>query len=128
MCKRSPLHRACPPAVMALSGPSELPLKLSSFVGRQHELIEMRHRLEVARLVSLVGPGGIGKTRLAVEVARGYSNRYPDGVIFADLAPLATPELVVQAVARALGIRIELDHEPQTAVVSFLATRQLLLV
>jgi non-specific serine/threonine protein kinase len=103
-------------------------LKLTSFVGRQHELTEMRHRLEVARLVSLVGPGGIGKTRLALEVVRSLGSRYADGVILADLAPLASPELVVQAVARALGLRTELDREPQSAILSFLTARQLLLV
>jgi len=113
---------------MTASGSSDLPLKLTSFVGRQHELTEMRHRLEVARLVSLVGPGGIGKTRLALEVARTLGSCYADGVILADLAPIAAPELVVQAVARALGLRIELDREPQTAILSFLSGRQLLLV
>jgi len=88
----------------------------------------MRHRLEVARLVSVVGPGGIGKTRLALEVARGCGSRYADGVVFVDMAPLAAPELVVQAVARSLGLRIELDREPQAAIVSLLVPRQLLLV
>jgi predicted ATPase len=76
----------------------------------------------------LVGTGGIGKTRLALEVARGHRSRYVDGVIFADLAPLATPELVVQTVARSLGLRVELDREPLAAIVSFLVPRQLLLV
>ena len=91
-------------------------------------MTEMRHRLEVIRLVSLVGPGGIGKTRLALEVARSLGSRYADGVILVDLAPLAIPELVVQAVARALELRIELDREPQAAILRFLTARQLLLI
>jgi non-specific serine/threonine protein kinase len=124
----APKHREGDAAATGLPSPSELPSKLSSFVGRQRELTEMRHRLEIARLVSLVGTGGIGKTRLALEVARGHRSRYVDGVIFADLAPLATPELVVQTVARSLGLRVELDREPLAAIVSFLAPRQLLLV
>jgi transcriptional regulator with XRE-family HTH domain len=113
---------------MTAAGTSDLPLKLTSFVGRQPELTEMRHRLEVARLVSLVGTGGIGKTRLALEVARTLGSRYADGVILVDLGPIAAPELVVQAIARALGLRIELDREPQAATLSFLSARELLLV
>jgi len=105
-----------------------LPVKLTSFVGRQHELTELRQRLEVDRLVSLVGPGGIGKTRLALEAARDIAGRYADGVTLADLAPLVAPELVVQTVAQALGLRVELDREPLIAVTSLLASRRLLLI
>src|SRR5262249_39406817 len=108
-------HQTVAAGVTAWPGLSALPVKLTSFVGRQHELTELRHRLEVDRLVSLLGLGGIGKTRLALEAARGLGSRYADGVALADLAPIAAPELVVQAVAQALGLRIELDREPQAA-------------
>jgi non-specific serine/threonine protein kinase len=121
-------YRVVAEGVTAWPSLSALPVKLSSFVGRQHELAELRHRLEVDRLVSLVGPGGIGKTRLALEAARGLSSRYADGLALADLAPLAAPQLVVQAVAQAVGVRIELDREPQAAVVSLLATRRVLMI
>jgi predicted ATPase/DNA-binding XRE family transcriptional regulator len=116
------------PAVTGWSGLSELPVKASSFVGRQHELTELGRQLAVGRLLSLVGPGGIGKTRLALEVVRVAANRYVAGVVFVDLAPLTRPEHVVDAVARAVGLRIELDREPYAAIVSFLAARELLLV
>lgn len=79
------------PVVAHVMTASDLPLKLTSFVGRQHELTEMRHRLEVARLVSLVGPGGIGKTRLALEVARTLGSCYADGVILAILRQSPPP-------------------------------------
>jgi hypothetical protein len=92
-------HKAAVANATARSASSVLPLKLTSFVGHTHELTELRHRLEVSRLVSLVGMGGIGKTRLTLEAARGLGSRYADGVVLADLAPLAAPELVVQAVA-----------------------------
>ena len=103
---------------------SEPPVKWTTFVGRQSELAEIGIRLAHARLLSLVGPGGIGKTRLALEVAQ----RYADGVVFVDLAPLGSPDLVVQGAARALGLRIEVDHTSVLAVVSFLRARQVLLV
>jgi hypothetical protein len=112
----------------AWAAPSQLPVKLTSFVGRQHDLVSLRQRLDDTRLTSLVGPGGIGKTRLALEVARRAADGYADGPVFVDLAPLATPELVVQAVARALGLRIELDRNPHAAVFRFLQARQVLLV
>jgi predicted ATPase/DNA-binding CsgD family transcriptional regulator/DNA-binding XRE family transcriptional regulator len=82
-----------------------LPTPLSSFVGREQEVAEVRHLLAATRLVTLLGPGGIGKTRLAVEVATGIVDQFPDGVVFAALASLRDSELVVGAMAQALGIQ-----------------------
>jgi transcriptional regulator with XRE-family HTH domain len=107
---------------------SRLPVALSSFVGRERELAEVGQLLRTVRLLTLVGPGGVGKTRLATEVARTLAAEYTDGVWMVELAPLAQPELVVQAIARALGVRIELDRRPQASLIRYLETRELLLV
>jgi predicted ATPase len=78
--------------------------------------------------VTLVGPGGVGKTRLAIEVVRGLAAEYHGNVCLVDFASLAQPELAVQATARALGLRVELDRQPQSALMRFLAGRELLLL
>ncbi len=82
-----------------------LPVQLSSFIGRERELMEIRRLFASARLVTLTGPGGIGKTRLAVEVAGDLPAQYPDGVWLVDLSPLADSSLVPQAVAQVVGVR-----------------------
>jgi predicted ATPase len=82
-----------------------LPLALTSLHGRERELTELYRLLgDAARLVTLTGPGGVGKTRLAVEAALAARERFPDGVWFVDLAPLRDPTLVTVAAANALGI------------------------
>jgi non-specific serine/threonine protein kinase len=82
-----------------------LPAALTRFVGRERELAALLARLPTARLLTLTGAGGCGKTRLAVEAARQVVADYPDGVWPVELGPLADPALVPQAVARALGLR-----------------------
>src|SRR5262249_45758433 len=84
-----------------------LPLQLTSFVGRERELTELPPLLATTRLLTVTGPGGIGKTRLAQEVAGGMLDRYGDGVWFVELAPLADETQVPQAVAASLAVRIE---------------------
>src|SRR6266849_1510980 len=76
-----------------------LPTPLTSFIGRERELSEVRARLAGARLVTLTGVGGCGKTRLALEVSRAVMDHYPDGVWLVELAALADPALVPQTVA-----------------------------
>jgi non-specific serine/threonine protein kinase len=84
--------------------PAPLPAPLSSFVGRGRELAALHKRLAAARLVTLTGPGGCGKTRLALRVAADRLPDYPDGVWLVELAALAEPGLVPQAVAQAVGV------------------------
>ncbi|MBV9324723.1 MAG: AAA family ATPase [Chloroflexi bacterium] len=112
-----------------LSAPAPLSaLWLTGFVGREHEQTALRDQLEVTRLLTLVGPGGVGKTRLAAEVAAGIGYRYADGVRLIELSSLTRPELVVQVMAQALGLRVEVDSQAEDALTSYLARRQLLLV
>ncbi|HEU5265626.1 MAG TPA: AAA family ATPase, partial [Jatrophihabitans sp.] len=85
--------------------PSRLPVALSAFVGRRGELDAVRAALDNARAVSLVGPGGSGKTRLATELAHDLDDRDPGGVTWVDLAPLTNPATVPRAVANALDVR-----------------------
>ncbi len=81
-----------------------LPSQFTSFVGRGSQLTEVRKLLAENRLVTLTGAGGVGKTRLAVEVANQLAAEYADGVWYVDLAPITDPDLVPVAAARALGL------------------------
>ncbi|HEX6711704.1 MAG TPA: tetratricopeptide repeat protein, partial [Rubrobacter sp.] len=98
------------PASPAQPVPSEgakhnLPAPMSSFVGREREMVKVKRALSMTRLLTLTGVGGTGKTRLAIEVARDLAGAYPDGVWLVELAPLSEPRLVAQEVANALGVQ-----------------------
>ncbi len=96
-----------------------LPVQLSSFVGRARELAELEKRFETGRLVTLTGPGGSGKTRLALELADTVRHRLRDGVFFVDLAPTADSSLVPSTIASILGIW----EEPGRPLLDTLAER-----
>jgi len=122
------------PAGTAGARPHNLPERLTSFVGRDAELGEVARLVGQARLVTVTGPGGAGKTSLAVELARRSAGGQPDGVWLVELAALRDPELVAEAVAAAVG----LDAEPAEAgdrplppverLAGFVADKELLLV
>ena len=96
--------------------PNNLPRQLTSFVGREQEMAEVKRLLAATRLLTLTGVGRRGKTRLALQVAAELLEAYPDGVWLVELAPLADPALVPQTVAAALGVREEpgTPARPQT--------------
>ncbi len=100
-----PARPAEQPPGDACSPRHNLPEARTSFVGREREMMEVRRLLSMSRLLTLTGPGGCGKTRLALEVARDLADAYPDGVWLVELAPMPEPDLVLQAVAGVLGAR-----------------------
>jgi predicted ATPase/DNA-binding SARP family transcriptional activator len=126
-----------PPAEAPARPRTNLRVPLTSFVGRDEEVARVAAVLEEARLVTLTGPGGSGKTRLAVEVASGLVDRVPDGVWLVELAPLRAEGAVADAVAATLGVRggarpvpapLPPDEDPLDRLVELLATRRPLLV
>jgi predicted ATPase/class 3 adenylate cyclase/DNA-binding CsgD family transcriptional regulator len=108
--------------------PNNLPRQLTSFVGRQREIEEIRGRLEQTLLLTLVGVGGSGKTRLALQVAADIIDRYADGVWWVPLASLTEPGLIPQAVALALGVVEQRGRQTVDAVFEHLAGKSLMLL
>jgi predicted ATPase/class 3 adenylate cyclase len=105
-----------------------LPTPVTSFVGRAAERARLTSQLRANRLVTLVGTGGVGKTRLAVEVALGLVDRYPDGVWFVDLAGVTEPAGAGPAVAAALGVRPEPGRPLVDTIADLAGNRELLLL
>jgi predicted ATPase len=105
-----------------------LPLQVTSFVGREEAMVEVTRLLTTTRLLTLTGTGGCGKTRLALQVAAEVVDAYPDGTWLVELAPLADPELVTQAVATVLAVREQPGQPILTTLVGAGWGRQLLLV
>src|SRR5258708_13815043 len=116
------------PASRAATRRTNLPAQLSSFVGREQELAEVRRLLDSTRLLCLTGPGGIGKTRLAIETANEVANNHLDGVWLVDLAPVADGDLVARSVARALGVVERINQPLIETLVDAIGDRHLLLV
>jgi non-specific serine/threonine protein kinase len=108
--------------------PHNLPLQLTSFIGREDQITEVTQLLTGYRLVTLTGPGGCGKTRLGLQVAAGLLERFPDGVWWAELAPLADPALVPQAVATVLRVREAPGRSLTQTLIDALKARRLLLL
>ena len=105
-----------------------LPAEATSFIGRRRELAELRAKLAAGRLVSLVGPGGVGKSRLAVRAATNLGRSFKDGAWLVELAEVRDPALVSNAVMVALDLRDQAATEPLTLLLSYLKDKSLLLV
>jgi predicted ATPase/class 3 adenylate cyclase len=117
-----------PPLSSLDNHPHNLPLQLTTFVGREKEIAEITNLLATDRLVTLVGPGGVGKSRLALQVGAELIGEIAQGVWFVDLAPLAESELVPQAVASVLNVREEGKRSLEETLADYLNDKTLLLI
>ena len=124
-----PPLRAEFPALRSLEEtPNNLPNEVTSFVGRSRELTQVASLLRQGRLVTLIGLGGLGKTRLALHVAAETLDDYPDGVWFVELAPLGDARLVALSIATAMRVKEEAGRPVIEALVKYMAGRKLLVV
>jgi len=105
-----------------------LPTNLSSFIGRERELAAIKERFGNARLLSLIGPGGTGKTRLSLQMGGEALSGFKDGVWLVELAPLSDPALIIQAVASVFDLRENLGSPLTDLVMDYLRSKQLLLI
>jgi predicted ATPase/DNA-binding CsgD family transcriptional regulator len=113
----------------AVSGPSHnLPVQITSFIGRERQIEEVRALLQETRLLTLTGPGGTGKTRLAVQAAVGLVDDFPDGMAFADLSPIRRADLALGAVAGVVGVQESTDEPLLDTLKGRLADKNMLLV
>jgi predicted ATPase/transcriptional regulator with XRE-family HTH domain len=127
----TPVDEPTPPvATSTETTPAELPGEPTPLIGRARETGVVRHLLAHAdgRLLTLIGPGGVGKTRLALHLTRMVANEYAGGVVWVEMAPLSDPALLIPTIGRAIGIEEPAQGDPAAAVRAWLRNRQVLLV
>ncbi len=128
LCHSGLVNQFAPLRVSKAAVSGRLPIQLTSFVGRGAELAQVRELLAHNRLVTLTGAGGVGKTRLAVQLAAQMADEFGDGLGFVDLAPITDPELVGVTVAQALGLPDQSSRSTIDTVLRFVRDRQMLMV
>jgi predicted ATPase/class 3 adenylate cyclase len=108
--------------------PNKLPAQLTSFIGREKEIREAKEKLSSAKLLTLIGPGGTGKTRLSIQLGTEVLPNFKDGVWFIELAPLADPALILQTIASVLNVRAQMGVSLKDIVIDYLRAKNLLLI
>lgn len=116
------------PPPKTLNARHNLPVQLTSFVGREKEIAEVIDLLQRSRLITLIGPGGTGKTRLSIQVGKELLDGYPDGIWIVELASLLDPLLIPRTAATALGLREEPQRPVLDMLCDYLRDKQLLFI
>jgi len=117
------------PALRTLdTTPNNLPTQLTSFVGRETDVIEAKRLLAGTRLLTLTGPGGIGKTRLSLQLAADTVQSFPDGVYFVPLSAVTDPDLIPSVIAQSIGLAVSGNTRPLDVVLEHLRGKRVLLV
>ena len=122
------LPQTFPPLASTGVVPTNLPTQLTDLIGRERDLADAASALAGTRLLTILAPGGSGKTRLAIQLAADLSTDFPDGVFFVDLAPLSTIDDITRAMAESLRIALSTDEDPLAQLLAYLGPRTLLLV
>ena len=117
-----------PPLRSLEAFPGNLPLQLTSFVGREDQLVVLTKLLGASRLVTLTGMGGVGKTRLALQIAAEIIGQFPDGAWWCEFAPVTDPAMVWETLATSLRVQPSPGRAVDESVVDYLAAKRLLLV
>ena len=107
---------------------NNLPVQVTEFVGREKELTEIKRALKQSRLITIVGPGGIGKSRLSLELAADLAGQFNHGVFFVPLAPVVSADLAPEAIAESIGLSLASADPPEKQLLSYLAIKNELLV
>ena len=123
-----PASQASPGSTTSTAVTVPLPSALTSFVGRAVERAALAEALDAHRLVTAVGPGGVGKTRLALSVVADVGDRFADGAWFVDLVPVTDPAMIAPAIAATLGLGEHHSRSAEDTVLGWLADRETLLV
>jgi len=124
----SGLSTTFPPLKTLDSFPNNLPAQLTTFIGRENEIREIKQELDERRLVTLTGSGGTGKTRLSLQVAAELIEEFDHGVWFVELAPLTDPDLIPQTILSAIGIVEQQGKGPLDVLKDYLQEKQALIV
>ncbi len=122
------IERSFPPIKSLDSFPNNLPVQLTSFIGREAELNQAGQKLSSTRLLTLLGSGGTGKTRLSLQLAADLQTTFPDGVWFVELAPVSDPALILQTIASVFGVREQMGMPLLEIILNYLRTKQMLLI
>jgi predicted ATPase len=117
-----------PPLVSMDAVPNNLPQQLTEFVGRVHELEEAKRLLGQTRMLTILAPGGTGKSRLAIQTAADLVGAFPDGVFFIGLADITVSSDIVQTIAEELGVGFAADEDAQSQLLGYLANKRQLLL
>lgn len=122
------LNSSFPPLMSVDAVANNLPEQLTDLIGREADLSELKRLLIDTRLLTVLAPGGTGKTRLAIQAAADLTDDYPDGVFFVALADISASSDILQTVAEAVGVALSSDEDPQTQLLNYLSPRRQLLV
>lgn len=122
------LQTEFPPIKTLDARPNNIPVQLTSFIGREIEIPEIKVLLGRSRLITLLGPGGTGKTRLSIQVGADLIDDFPDGVFLVELAPVADPSWIPEAVMNSLKIKEEKGKSIQETLTSFLSDKEMLII
>jgi predicted ATPase/class 3 adenylate cyclase len=122
------VHQDFPPLPSLNAIPNNLPVQLTNFIGREKDIAEVKRLLSAARLVTLTGSGGAGKTRLSLQVAAEVTDEFTHGVWFVELAALTDPALIPQTVAWVLGLREEQGRPLMTMLADYVHAKTALII